>query len=454
MNVLNLFGLAMVALTAQTFAHAGVSAAEAAKLKAELTPFGAERAGNKEGTIPAWNGGMTTPIAGDVPGGRRGDPFKAEKPVLSINAQNMATHADKLSDGTKALLKKYPDSFRVDVYPTHRTAAAPQSVYDNTFRNATQAKLVEGPAGSMPTGAYAGIPFPIPANGTEVMWNHTLRWRGEAFRWDVHQYSITPDGRRVLVNDGNGDNNVPYYQLRAGSFEKWNGGFFDVRINTVGPALRAGEALLARLNVDDEKTSAWVYLTGQRRVRKLPNPCCDTPAPQTAGVMTFDELEGFAGRTGKFDWKLIGKKELYVPYNSNRSLQPTKDADLVGQRHLNPDFVRWELHRVWVVEATVKAGQRHVSPRSIYYIDEDSWHVVLADRWDANGQLARTLWQLPYAMPDIPAVTTVTFGMHDLISGAWYANGIFNEKKEQYRIVAPYKETVFSPDSLAGDSVR
>lgn len=443
--------LALLAVVAP--AAAAVGAEEAAKLKTELTSLGAEKAGNKDGTIPAWTGGYTTPIPGDKPGGRRGDPFKDEKPLFSVRAANMAQYADNLSDGTKAMLKKYPESFRLDVYKTHRTAAAPQWVYDNTFKNATRASLLDSPAGPVPEGAYAGIPFPIPKSGAEVMWNHRLRWRGEAFRWDVRQYQVGPDGQRVLVNDGEGDNESPYY-FRQQAPEKWKGDILHLRIANSGPPIRAGEALLVRVNANDEKTAAWVYLVGQRRVRKLPNPCCDTPSPQTAGIMTFDELEGFAGQMERFEWKLLGKKELLIPYNSNRTLQPTKDEELIGAHHLNPDHVRWERHRVWIVETKLAGGKRHPSARSIYYVDEDSWHVVLADRWDAQGQLARTIWQIPYVMPDLPAVTTVTFGLYDLLAGSWYANGVFNSKAEQYRVVPPYSAATFSPDALAAQSVR
>ncbi|MFW7348361.1 MAG: DUF1329 domain-containing protein [Pigmentiphaga sp.] len=426
---------------------------EAAKLKDELTPMGGQRAGNADGSIPAWTGGQTEPVAGFKNGGRRPDPFAADKPLYSVNAQNIERYADKLTDGTKAMLKRYPQSYRIDVYPSRRTAAAPQWVYDNTFKNATSAKLVAGTAGPMVEGAYAGIPFPIPKSGAEVMWNHRMRWRGEAFRWDVNQYQVSADGRRVLVNNGAGDNQIPYY-FRSQSADKWNGDLMHVRIVNAGPPIRAGEALLARINANDEKTEAWVYLVGQRRVRKLPNPCCDTPAPQTAGIMTFDEMEGFTGRMDRYEWKLLGKKEMLIPYNSNRTLLPTKDEDVVGANHLSPDHVRWELHRVWEVEATLANGKRHPSARSIFYVDEDSWHVVLADRWDAQGQLARTIWQIPYVMPDVPAVTTVTFGMYDLLAGTWYANGIFNSKSEQYRVMSPYPEGTFSPDALAGQSLR
>jgi hypothetical protein len=290
-------------------ALAAVSADEAAKLKSELTPFGAEKAGNRDGSIPAWTGGHTTPIAGDKAGGRRGDPFRDEKPLFSISAKNVDQYADKLSDGQKAMLKKYPDSYRIDVYKTHRTAAAPQWVYDNTLKNATRAKL----NGDVVEGAYGGIPFPIAKTGAEVMWNHMLRWRGTSWELSINQYQLTADGRAVLTTDGRAEQQMPYYfpDGSAESFAKSNE-FWLIRLLNAGPPIRAGEAILGHENLDGSKSQAWVYLTGQRRVRKLPNPCCDTPTPAAAGVMSFDEIEVWTGRLDRFDWKLVGSRKRFA----------------------------------------------------------------------------------------------------------------------------------------------
>ena len=432
-------------------ATAGVGADEAARLKTELTPFGAEKAGNKDGSIPAWSGGYTTPIPGDKPGGRRGDPFKDEKPLVSISAKNAEQYADKLTDGTKAMLKKYPDSFRVDVYKTHRTAAAPQWVYDNTFKNATRAKL----DGDVVSGAYGGIPFPLPKTGTEVMWNHLLRWRGTAWQFQTDMYQLTADGKSVLATDGVGDQQMPYY-LPDGSPEKFaqSGDFWLVRLVNAGPPMRAGEAIVGRENVDPAKGQAWVYLTGQRRVRKLPNPCCDTPTPAAAGVMSFDEIEVFTGRLERFDFKLLGKKEMLVPYNSNRLLQPKTDAEVLSAHHLNPDFVRWELHRVWVVEATVRDGKRHQAPKNRYYCDEDTWTCLLGDRWDANGQLWKTLWNQTFVAPDLPGLVVGAMGFNDLISGTAFVANLYNAKSAQYPIVAPFPDSNFTPDAMAAAGAR
>lgn len=430
-------------------AHAAVTADEAAKLKTELTPLGAERAGNKDGTIPPWTGGYTTALAGFKNGGRRGDPFASEKPILSINAANMAQHADKLTDGTQALLKKYPQTFRVDVYKTHRTAAAPQWVYDNTFKNATGARL----EGEVLKGAYGGIPFPIPKSAKEIVLNNDLHWRGEAWQTDFRGYLGTAAGQRVLSVEGIGDFQMPYYT--NGGADKFNGEYWMIRLVNSGPPVRAGEAVLGRQHLDQDRTQNWVYLTGQRRVRKLPNACCDTPTPATAGVASFDEVDVLSGRSDRFDWKIVGKKEMYIPYNANRMHTPLKDSDLLLAHHLNPDHVRWELHRVWVIEANLKAGQRHQAPKSRYYVDEDTWVAVLGDRWDANGQLWKTLWSHPVVLPDLPATTPQQqWGFNDLVSGTWYASGVVNERQSHYKIVPRRADSFFTPDAMSGDGVR
>ncbi len=436
-----------------SLAMAGVTPGQAAKLKSDLTPFGAEKAGNADGTIPAWDGGFTQAIPGFENGGRRPDPFANEKPILSITASTMQAHADKLSEGLKAMLKKYPDSFRVDVYPTHRTAAAPQWVYDNTFKNATSAQIENGKL----EGAYGGIPFPIPQNGAEVMWNHLMRWRSSAWHMDVRGVQTTASGSHVPSVLSSVDFQMPYY-FKDGSLEeaksKYNGVFWMIRMLNYGPAIRAGEAILGHENLDPDKSQTWVYLTGQRRVRKLPNACCDTPTPASAGISMFDQTDVFNGRLDRFDWKIIGKKEMYIPYNANRLLQrPSRDVLL--DHHLNPDDVRFELHRVWVIEATVAAGQRHLAPKRRYYVDEDTWIATMADHWDANGQLWQMGFSTPIVMPDIPATASPqSFGFYDLLSGAWYYDGMLNDSKEQYKVVPPYSDTTFTPEAMAGEGIR
>jgi hypothetical protein len=431
-------------------AFGAVSADEASKLKTSLTPLGAERAGNADGSIPAWDGGFTK-VDTSLAQGKRGDPFSADKPMFTITAQNMAQYADKLTPGIQAMFKKYPETYRLDIYSTRRTAAAPESVYEQTYKNATSAKLVDSSGGQMPdASAQGGIPFPIPKDGVEAIWNHLLRWRGVSWRETGTQYLITSEGKPVLTSVGLSEFQMPYY-LPGGASD---GVYWAVRLVNSGPPLRAGEAIVGRTNLDQDKSAAWTYLPGQRRVRKLPNACCDTPTPSTAGVMSFDELSVFDGRIDRFNWKLVGKKEMYIPYNNNKIFTTNDPLGNLGKHHLTPESQRWELHRVWVVEATLAPGKRHVLPKSTYYLDEDTWTAVLGDRYDQQGQLSKVLWQPMVVMPDIPAAAASMGGFYDLISGSWFVLNNPSGGKEQYHVVGAIKDSTFTPDAMAGEGIR
>lgn len=430
---------------------AGVSADEAATLKTTLTPLGAEKAGNKEGTIPAWDGGLSKAPAGWQAGSPRPDPFATEKPSVQINAKNMDQHKARLSEGVQELMRKYP-SFRVDVYPTHRTASAPQWVYDNTFANATRAKSSQG--GNSIENAFGGIPFPIPKSGAEVMWNHLLRWRGESVEIPFRVWVGAADGTQTMAVEARDDHQFPYYQ-KDGSLEKFGGEFMLLRQVQTDPPFKAGESILLRDPVDQigRGRQAWQYLTGQRRVRRAPTIAFDTPDFVASGQNYFDEVFMFLGSLERYDWKLAGKKEIYVPYNNNR-FQLAKSDDIFVPHHLNPDKMRWELHRVWVVEASLAAGKRHVVPRKRFYVDEDSWSVLLVDGYDAQGKLWRTQHAVPFVAPDIPALVSTTFTVFNLQAGTWLVNNLYNDLKGPYKVVPRRPEAYFSADALAGAGVR
>jgi hypothetical protein len=432
-------------------AQSAVSAEEAAKLKTTLTPMGAERGANKDGTIPAWDGGLTKPAAGYKNGDPRPDPFPADKPVHTIDAKNMAQHADKLSDGVKALMKKHAD-FRIEVYPTRRTGGAPQYVYDNTFRNATRAKLVDNGQGI--EGAFGGIPFPIPKDGYEVILNHRLAWTGVNWQSPIRVWVMTADGKRSMASGGVQTFRRQYYDPEL-SADKFDGYYALGKFAVTEPGSKAGEAILAHdgLNASHPR-GLWQYLVGQRRVRKAPSVGYDTPDSVTSGIGLFDEAFNLFGPIDKHELKLIGKKELYIPYNNNRAALAKVD-DLVKPNALNPSLVRWELHRVWEVEATLAAGKRHVAAKRKYYIDEDTWQIILFDGWDAKGELWRTNFTLTLTAPDIPAVLGNMFwGGYDLNTGAYYLNMATNELPVQAKVLPTVQRSFFSAEELANESTR
>jgi hypothetical protein len=436
-------------------ASAKITAQEAEQLKTTLTPMGAEKAGNADGTIPAWEGGYTTVSPDFVNGGKRPDIFPEDRVLFKITAQNMAQYTDKLSEGTKALLKKYSDTFYINVYQTRRTSAAPQWVYDEVYKNATRSYI----EGSDVKDAYGGPPFPIPKSGIEAIWNHQLRYRPASWHFYTDALLGTAAGKLVHLNTSVADQTMPVF-IEGKTLEdykrEWDGEFWFLRLINTAPPVQAGTAIAARENLVGEKTISYLYLQGQRRVRRLPISCCDVPSNPTGGMATFDETSVFTGALAMalHDWKIVGKKEMYIPYNCNK-FNETPLYEAILPRHLNPEAVRYELHRVWVVEANLKPGKRHQCPKQVYYLDEDTWLAVLGDRYDANGDLWKAQYNLPMLMPDVPCVAAMPWGLNDLQANVLVAVDNYNDQSEQFRIQdPPYPNRTFTPAALQGESLR
>ena len=432
---------------------AEVSAQEAQTLKTTLTPLGAEKAGNSDGTIPAWEGGYTTVAPGFKPGDKRPDPFAGEKPIIRINAGNLEKYKSKLAEGAQVMLKKYPEYY-LEVYPSHRTASAPQYVYDNTFRNATHAKTIDN--GLSVVGAYGGTPFPIPKNGNEAIYNHLFAWIGEAIYQPFRTYLVTTSGEIILASEAEQWLQSPYYYKDV-PMEKWSGDLTELRLATTAPAFKAGETILAKDPADMQKgRQAWQYLVGQRRVRRAPSIAYDTPNQVTSGNTYWDEAFIFNGSLDRYDWKLIGKTEMYVPYNCNGYYLAPKDSDVLGTHFIKPDYVRWELHRVWVVEATLAPGKRHVVAKRRFYLDEDTWNALQEDGWDANGQIWRYSYPLPLLSPDMPGIAGKVCSIiyYNLQTGSYVSDNMLNEMRVQNEIISRKPENFFTPEALAGSGIR
>jgi hypothetical protein len=405
---------------------AAVPAEEAKQLGATLTEFGAIKAGNKEGTIPAYTGGLTKAPAGFKPNsGYWVDPFKSEKPLFRIDAKNAAQYADKLSEGQKKLLKDNA-AYYIDVYPTHRSTSLPDHVLKATVRNATTCKPLKENYAVDPA-CRGGLPFPIPKSGYEVMWNVMLRYVGDTG-------FTTPSGRSWII-DANGKPTItseqltkvekPYYQTKLADRDPQL--YWRAYAVTNSPARKAGNAEMIAdyLDTVEKPRRAWSYTPGQRRVKLAPEFVYDTPVSALGGVTLYDELFMFSGKMDRFDFKLVGKKEMFIPYNSYKFNFECKDTSQFKQRHADPACERWELHRVWVVESTLKPGMRHAYSKRTYYIDEDSYGAGMFDALDHNGQLYRSMFNTIFQVYDhqIPlALKSVTYdfnrGMYAILGDA------------------------------------
>jgi hypothetical protein len=436
-------------------ASAAATPEEAAQLGKKLTLIGAERAGNAEGTIPEYTGGLTTPPPGYKAGsGMRPDPFESEKPLYSITSKNMAQYDAKLSEVTKELLKRNPNTFRVDVYPTHRTAALPKFVADNTVKNATGAKLSAD--GLSFENAYAGFPFPIPKNGNEAMHNHYMRYLGHAVQWKFDGINVNASGDVVLSSTGEAFDEFPVYDPGRKGVMKDTDTMTRFKIYWGAPARLAGEAIMLNdaVNPEVQKRRVWIYLPGQRRVKLAPEVGYDTPNNSSSGMTTFDDASVFSGAMDRFDMKLVGKKEMFIPYNTYKFTYGSDTKNVWKPKHVNPDAVRWELHRVWVVEATLKPGKRHIYSKRFFYLDEDSWVAMASDQYDARGQLYRGTFAYMAPAYDMPAPLARNNVTYDLAAGSYAAlTGNFGA---YYGIksIKPMPENEWSSDSLAGAGVR
>ncbi len=456
MKMATLFALSALFAACSAAAVAGAPEQDAAKLGKDLTPVGAERAGNADKTIPEWTGGDMKPPASWKPGQPRPDPYGAEKPQLSINASNVDRYKDKLSVGQIEMVKTIP-GYRMDVYPTHRSCGFPDFYYERTRKNAISAKLAAD-GYSLGEALGAAVPFPVPKSGTEAMWNHELQWKGEGFHYNFSAY-IPPKG-----SDSIGDALGQEEWEMSPMWSPQNKGVADARgisflylsMFTAPPSI-AGDATLAHYNLD-KPNDLWLYFSSQRRVRRAPTYQYDAPQIDTENLLVVDQYLMFNGPLDRYDFKLAGKKELYVPYNLYRlNSTQNKPEDVVKAKFFNRDLMRYELHRVWVVEATLKSGMRHLFPKRTFYIDEDTWQVLVADMYDAQGKIWRTLETGPFMVWEIPVCYSAANVSYDFQA----ARGAFDRVLAGYRepdwLAARegrIKEDVFEPDGLRRFTTR
>lgn len=407
-----------------TFWVAGVGAEaptveQLARLDAELTPIGAERAGSDDGVIPAWTGGLEkTPVdprLGYV------DPFADDKILFTITAENAEEYKGLLSAGHMALLKRDPDTFRMNVYPTRRSAAHPEEVLAEVRKQATLAR----------TDGYhiydvgrTAVPFPIPSDGLQVMWNHVFRWRGGSVERRFVWAPVAGNGMFYIVR---------FHQNIAFDQQGYMDQLREGRLYHASSYLLSPPATLGTRNVTWEpidavtgKRARWTFLFQSMRTRRLPAYDYNTPEPNTNGLRLADQTDGWNGAPDRYDWKLIGKRELLIGYNGYKLTDKKLSyEDIVKPHHPDPDLLRYEVHRVWEVEATLREGKYHTFDRRVFYLDEDTWQVAQEESYVKNGALARFADYQMIQHYDVQVPWYAATINHDMASGG-YVIGYLN----------------------------
>jgi hypothetical protein len=435
-----LYGLAISFTSLAALAEPGPES-----LGTTLTPFGAIRVGNEAGTIPPWDGGTTRTPAGYQAGKPLINPYAGEKPLFTITAANVSRYQNKLAAGVVLKLRTLP-GYRLDVYPSHRNFAAPDYIYQAAIANAGRAHLSNN--GQDVEGAELSIPFPVPHNGNEAIWNHLLRWRGPQVRRTDTEAVINSDGNYALSRTA--AKILFAYNTPGDHSNKINDYVF---IELLAPPRNAGGIDITRdfTNPFEQPRQSWVYNPGERRVRRAPKISYDTPIGDTDGLETVDDLDLFNGALDRYNWKLVGRREMYVPYNCYDLQQPTHTyRQILGPTYINPDFIRWELHRVWEVDATLRPGEHHLYSRRTVYIDEDSWQMLISDRYDNRGLLWRTAAGFPVLRYDIPLLAADGYEYNDLISRRYFVVALHGQEPVQPR----YDGAKLTPDEFTPEALR
>ena len=438
-------------LAAPLACWAALSDADLQRLGNELTPLGAEKAGNADGSIPAWDGGITAPPAGYKRGDHHPDPFADEKPMLVITSANAEEHAAKLTPGHLALLKAYPD-YKLPVFPTHRTASVPARIAEATRKIAPTAQLSNNGAGVQ--GAVVGIPFPVPQSGLEVVWNHLVRYRGDTAVRYFSQAAVQRNGSYPLVEF---EDEFLFNYVRPNiTPEQLDNTLLYFKQSVHAPARLAGTILLVHETLDQvqEFRRAWTYNPGARRVRRAPNVGYDNPGTYSDSMRTNDQFDMFNGAPDRYEWKLVGKKEMLVPYNSYQlHSDKLKYRDILKPQHINQDYTRYELHRVWVVDATLKPGISHLYSRRTFYVDEDSWQILVAEQYDSRGQLWRVSEAHCINYYEVPVFWSTLEVHTDLLLRQYLAIGLDNENK-MYEFGVSRTPADYTPASLTREGLR
>ncbi len=425
----------------------------ASSLGQDLTPMGAELAGNADGSIPAWNReGTPVPTGFIAESDNYINPYAGETPLYTIDGSNWQQHIDMLTEGSQAMFEKLgADGFHMDVYPSKREFVTPDWYYANSQKNATSANLTG--EGQKIEGNLPGVPFPVPQSGLEAIWNHMIRYNTDhTATFDT--YYVGSNGKSVLSTSAQIFNAFRMFDNPEN--EVGDTSWMKLRLNYSAPARRAGEILLVHEPGADytagKGRKAWQYLVGQRRVRLAPAVSFDTPNPGVAGTSTYDDSFLYNGSPERFDWKLVGKQEMIVPYSNYDFVFQTKVTDALGEKFIKPEYIRWEKHRVWVVEATLKEGQRHLYSKRRYYIDEDSWAALASEMYDGRGNLWRVQYAYTVNLYDRKSIYGLCYGGYDLLQGVYNINAkpIPGKFKNGVDKIDKY----FSPKGMARSGVR
>jgi len=448
--------IALAVSLLSTSAMAKMSAEDVARLGKDLTPMGAIKAGTEDGLIPEWTGnvlGLPSGLKWDGPGKPYPHPWPDEKPLFVITKENLDQYRARLSPGQIAMFETYPETFRMPVYPGHREFAYNPKVYEKVRYNAEHSELTNDNEGI--TGFIGGATFPVPSTGPEAVWFTRTTGAYETVDGEYSDIAVFPNETRS-VRRTQFLQESPYASRKnplTAEYEYPKLGQFAGYIMTyvTEPARDKGliTAVLEPFDYSQTDREVWRYLPGSRRVRRAPTVGFDTP-DGPGGLKTVDEVRGFNGSMERFDWKLLGRQEIFIPYHNYQLDDPNVSYDeLLTKYHINPDYMRYELKRVWVAEATLKPGQRHIYAKRRLYIDEDTGLTTITENYDGRGELWKVALTTNFYEYGGEAYDRRVEMYHDLRAGAYIAERLINDSAPMVYDIKEMKGPAhFSPSNI------
>ena len=427
-----------------------------ARLGKDLNPIGGIKAGSEDGLIPQWTGnvvGLPAGLKWDGPGTTNPDPWPQEQPLFVISADNLDPYRARLSPGQIAMFETYPDTFRMPVYPGHREFAYYPQFYQKVLYNAEHAQLVNDNEGI--TGFVGGAAFVVPSNGPETIWFTRTTGAFETMDGEYSDIAVFPNGTRstrrsrFLQESPYASRSNPitaeYEYPKLGEYAGY------IMTYVTEPARDKGliTSIFEPYDYAKNAREVWRYLPGSRRVRRAPTVGFDTP-DGPGGLKTVDEVRGFNGSMERFDWELLGRQEIFVPYHNYRFDDPSLSYDeLLTKFHANPDYMRYELKRVWVAQGTLKAGERHIYGKRRVYVDEDTGFAVITENYDGHGELWKVVLTNNIYDYGGQGYARRAQMYHDLRAGAYIAERLINDSAPMLYDVNPMKgPAYFSPSNV------
>jgi hypothetical protein len=310
------------------------------------------------------------------------------------------------------------------------------------------------------TGAYGGYPFPIintadpMIGGAQVIWNHLIGWNDGFQEKATFAGGWVVTGNRVTLTFGSLNRfSCPFFDPN-GSPETYDGYFSKLHNYAKTPASANGQEALVwtSSNVLRNPDITWSVVNGQGRVRKAPDEAYDTPSASADGIGNYDDPSGFEGSPQKYDWNLLGKKEMLIPYNCN-NMCLANASDLVQPGFPNPDLVRWEKHRVWVVEATLHPGERNTTHRRMLYLNEDTYMCNLAEMYDADNNMVKTVTAHNRVVPHLPGTCETGYALWQFAQNAYTLTGFCRVPPYDTReYFGPEAAEFFDPQQMAASA--